>query len=115
MANSWWSDAACAGRDPEWWWSNDPRTGRAAAEVCLGCPVRDPCLREALAIGDYGVIRGAMLLTRTRNGRQAIPLVCANCHNAAVMTTAARYARFCSTACGSAARRASSATVHAGV
>jgi hypothetical protein len=104
MSHDWWKDAACAGRDPEWW-SGDPRTGRAAVEVCLDCPVREPCLREALAAGDCEVIRGGMLFTLTRHGKQAISLVCGHCLDAPVMTTSARFARFCSPACGSAARR----------
>ena len=101
--------AACIGRDPEWW-SGDRLMGRAAVEVCLECPVREPCLREALAVGDSGVIRGGMLLLRTNRGRQTVPLVCGQCHDAPVMTTPSRYARFCSPACASAAARVRAAS-----
>ena len=79
--------AACVGRNPEWW--SDDRTMRPlAVQVCLGCPVRKPCLAEAVKGSDVGVVRGGMLITGTRaRGRNFIDLVCAYCRSRPVTMT----------------------------
>jgi WhiB family redox-sensing transcriptional regulator len=53
----WWDEAACVGKE-KLFFSGEP-LGRPAKgqvstrsrqrEVCLGCPVRDDCLRDAMA------------------------------------------------------------------
>jgi Transcription factor WhiB len=66
VADGWWNEAACRGRDPQWW-SGDRLMATAAVAICLTCPVREPCLEEALATGDYGVIRGGILVIKKRS------------------------------------------------
>lgn len=63
--------AACAGQDPnDWmdlnWMAHDPRQRADYVQkraVCLGCPVREECLEEALAdpelVGMWGGTTGA--------------------------------------------------------
>ena len=79
-SSDWWTRAACAGHDPEWW--SDDRTMRPlAVEICLACPVRAACLAEALRTGDKGVVRGGMLILDSRRprGDRAVDLVCSEC------------------------------------
>jgi hypothetical protein len=109
----WWDRAACVGLNPEWW-SGDRTTGSLAVEICLTCPVREPCLDEALAVGDCGVIRGAMLLVKPSRGKRTISLVCSHCHEAPVMATPSGYARHCSPACRLAASSSRLARAGAG-
>ncbi|MEU0156628.1 WhiB family transcriptional regulator [Micromonospora fulviviridis] len=75
---AWWSRAACAGHDPEWW--SDDWTKRAEAiSICLTCPVAQQCVRDATLHGDTGVIRGGMLFEQRRGQLQTIPLICGSC------------------------------------
>ncbi len=100
----WWDLAACAGNDPEWW--GDDRAMRPmAVRICLGCPVREPCLTEAVARGDLGVVRGGMLMVEVHRRSQTISLVCAHCHVQPVRATRHGHARYCSSTCQSAASR----------
>lgn len=81
VRDHWWELAACAGKNPDWWQGDQNRSmlGVAVA-TCMGCPVRDPCLAEAMAVRDSGVVRGGMLLTLPRGGDyQIISLVCSAC------------------------------------
>lgn len=77
----WWDRAACAGRDPNWWQADHDRTMLAAAvALCLKCPVRDPCLAEAVANKDSGVVRGGMLVVLiSRGDYQTTSLICGRC------------------------------------
>jgi WhiB family transcriptional regulator, redox-sensing transcriptional regulator len=53
-------DAACGEQDLELFYPDpgDLATERAAKQVCAGCPVKQPCLEMALAIGDQHAILG---------------------------------------------------------
>jgi hypothetical protein len=103
----WWQDAACADFDPEWW-AGDRRMRAFAVGVCLSCPVSKACLDEALRLRDYGVVRGAMLLTGDRHTTWAVPLVCSHCLTRAVRVTATGQGPYCTdcTRSVSAARKA---------
>jgi hypothetical protein len=61
----WWSAAACAGYDPEWW-SDDMRGRAQAVQICATCPVRLRCLEDAWERRDIGIIRGGALFRRVR-------------------------------------------------
>jgi hypothetical protein len=63
-----WRDAVCTHYPSEWWDGCD--TGNAESDarhlgslvakaICKGCPLREPCLREAMA-GDYWGVWGGM-------------------------------------------------------
>jgi len=49
MPPSWVVQAACRGMDPAIFLPDDRRPLDAARAVCAGCPVREPCLAEAVA------------------------------------------------------------------
>jgi len=96
MSSDWWTRAACAGYDPEWW--SDDRTMRPlAVEICLTCPVRAACLDDAIRTGDKGVVRGGMLIldSRRRRGERAVDLVCSQCRANPVVMTATGQDRYC--------------------
>jgi hypothetical protein len=96
----WWQRAACAGRDPGWWSSEERPMWPAAVRLCLSCPVRDSCLEEAVAQRDNGVIRGGMLLVDTSRGYSAVPLICANCGLRPVrLTESGGVPRYCGRTC----------------
>lgn len=110
MSGAWRGSAACAGHNPEWWaddWSMRP----TAVQICLGCPVREACLADALRWGDFGVVRGAMLLVEVNRRGRPVSLVCAHCGTRPVRATPTGYARYCGPGCQSAAsyRRARAA------
>lgn len=55
--NGWRSLAACAGKDPGWWFTDartDPVGAGIARSICASCPVRAPCASEALWLVDHG-------------------------------------------------------------
>lgn len=58
----WWHRAACAGTDPELFFSRPetPVKTAAAKAVCSGCPVTEQCLRDAVAAEDAHAIRAGM-------------------------------------------------------
>lgn len=65
MRWGWQLRGACAGDDVEMFFAPEGTRGveRAlyeaiAKEVCTACPVRQTCLEEALAHGEYGVWGG---------------------------------------------------------
>lgn len=80
-ADHWWERAACAGADPDGWLADQDRSKLAVAvATCMGCPVAAPCLAEAIAAKDSGVVRGGMLLVLTRRGKyQITSLICSAC------------------------------------
>ena len=60
---SWQQQAACRTEDPELFFpvgQSGPAKLRIrqAKEVCAGCPVKDPCLRDALDAGDVAGVWG---------------------------------------------------------
>lgn len=68
----WMHDASCAGADHELFFADSPRQIARAKAICSGCPVRVPCLADALERGEkFGVWGGktgderAELLRRT--------------------------------------------------
>ena len=95
-SSEWWTRAACVGYDPEWW-SDDRSMRPVAVEICLICPVRDPCLADALRERDKGVVRGGVLILDSRRRREvrAIDLICSQCRSNPVVMTATRQDRFC--------------------
>jgi Transcription factor WhiB len=96
----WWDRAACAGRDPTWWSSEERPMWPAAVRLCLSCPVRDSCLQDAVQRRDNGVIRGGMLLVDTSRGYAAVPLICANCGLRPVrLTESGGVPRYCGRTC----------------
>lgn len=96
----WWQQAACAGRNPTWWSSDDRPMWQNAVRLCLSCPVRDNCLDEAVRQRDNGVIRGGMLLVDTSRGYSMVPLICANCGLRPVRLTESRgVPRYCGRTC----------------
>jgi WhiB family redox-sensing transcriptional regulator len=60
----WQTRAACRrpGAQAEWWFPEprDTVTARNAKRICAECPVREQCLADALATGDwdYGIRAG---------------------------------------------------------
>lgn len=56
-----WPKRACKGKNTEWWFADRGTQYRQAKEICNGCPVRNACLHEALAVPhseDYGILGG---------------------------------------------------------
>lgn len=99
-SDRWWQQAACAGRDPTWWSSDDRPMWPSAVRLCLSCPVRESCLQEAVQQRDNGVIRGGMLLVETSRGYTVVPLICANCGLRPVrLTESGGVPRYCGRTC----------------
>lgn len=99
-SDRWWQQAACAGRNPTWWSSDDRPMWQNAVRLCLSCPVRDSCLDEAVRQRDNGVIRGGMLLVDTSRGYTMVPLICANCGLRPVrLTESGGVPRYCGRTC----------------
>lgn len=70
-AVGWHRDAACAGEDPERFFSAEPVDVAFALSICAGCPVREPCLRLALVEPEvFGVWGGTTETERRRALRQ---------------------------------------------
>ncbi|MDX6353219.1 MAG: WhiB family transcriptional regulator, redox-sensing transcriptional regulator [Streptomyces sp.] len=60
---SWQEQAACRTEDPELFFpvgqsGSAKLQVRRAQEICAGCPVRQPCLRDALSGGDVSGVWG---------------------------------------------------------
>lgn len=69
MDRGWMVRAACRDQDPALWFplerpgrrgANAPADSayRAARAICDGCPVKDACLADALALSDFNGMRG---------------------------------------------------------
>lgn len=55
----WIDEAACRTVDPELFFPGHGASNREGLAVCARCPVRDPCLEQALATGEtYGIWGG---------------------------------------------------------
>lgn len=55
----WWERAACAGSDVNLFYPETGETMAPGLSVCRRCPVRKPCLREAVDRNDhYGIWGG---------------------------------------------------------
>jgi hypothetical protein len=60
---TWRDQAACHGHDPALWWLETGHYANTAARrICNTCPVREPCLADAINRHDQGVIRGGVKL-----------------------------------------------------
>jgi hypothetical protein len=74
---SWETDAACAHPDcdPQWWDTAAPlRAQQRALAICAGCPVADPCRRQADLQRPVGVIQAGQRW-RHHIRRTSIPLL----------------------------------------
>lgn len=60
----WSTRAACVGADPDVLYSERRyhRHEHPAVQLCRGCPVKDECLTDALALGPFGqfYVRGGL-------------------------------------------------------
>lgn len=66
---SWRTRAACRGYPSRLWFSYDPDEQARAAAVCDRCPVRGPCLDEAMERGEiHGIWGGLTVKERRRAG-----------------------------------------------
>ena len=92
--SDWINAAACIGYNPEWW-CDDVAGHVEAVRICLTCPVRQPCLREARERHDVGVIRGGLWLGKTRHGYLASSPLCAVCGIAPATRVVAKADRRC--------------------
>jgi len=58
----WRQDALCAQIGGDWWFPDKGGSPRVAKELCLQCPVRRPCLDDALTLSNdtdnYGICGG---------------------------------------------------------
>jgi hypothetical protein len=98
----WWYLAACVGHDPEWWSDDTPMLAKAV-RICFSCPVRRPCLVEALRNDDVGVIRGGMLIERAGQRSRAISLACSECCSRPARVKKSGGDRYCGPRCRAAA------------
>lgn len=71
----WHNDAACRHHDPELWWDEDPHSPayKFALEMCRTiCPVREDCLRTAMAFPElHGIWGGYTARQRQSMRREA--------------------------------------------
>lgn len=55
----WQSAALCAQIEPELWFPEKGGSAKSAKEICMRCPVRQPCLEEGLRAPDnFGIFGG---------------------------------------------------------
>lgn len=68
----WRQRAACAAPDvdPEWFFPEPGHTANLARQVCARCPVKAPCLADALAWSDEHGIRGGLTPRERRRLRE---------------------------------------------
>lgn len=67
MRENWYDQAACRGMDVELFFAEDAARSSAALLTCRTCPVREPCLRTAMAEQElYGVWGGTPETYRRR-------------------------------------------------
>jgi WhiB family redox-sensing transcriptional regulator len=62
----WTASALCAQTDPEIFFPNQGESPSAAKAVCARCPVRSPCLEEALATARAWGVWGGMTPSERR-------------------------------------------------
>lgn len=74
---SWTSRAACLGQNPDRWFptlDDSDNHGRAAKQICAGCPVRLECLVDALRRNEDSGIWGGAGEDVRRHLARALPL-----------------------------------------
>ena len=75
MRASWTAEAACVDHPSSWWFPGPGETNQRALEICGHCPVRIPCLDEAISDPslDHGIRGGATVRARKvmRRNRRA--------------------------------------------
>lgn len=71
-SHSWHDDAACKDSDPDLFYPEQWSITAAAValNICSGCPVKQPCLTEALEQGDDWGIRGQTTGSQRRTIRR---------------------------------------------
>lgn len=59
----WQLDGACAGQDPDLWWSEDPHDvgKKIAVAICGTCPVQRECLEHAMSRPEREGIWGGLM------------------------------------------------------
>jgi WhiB family redox-sensing transcriptional regulator len=62
----WRLESLCSQTDPEAFFPEKGGSTRPARGICRGCPVRRPCLREALLLGDRFGVRAGLPERRRR-------------------------------------------------
>ncbi|MFI6395518.1 WhiB family transcriptional regulator [Nonomuraea sp. NPDC050540] len=60
MTRDWEAAALCAQADPEAWFPAKGEHAVTARGICRRCPVREPCLQDALADDEPSGIRGGL-------------------------------------------------------
>jgi len=78
----WYSDALCNVKkypenDPDWWFPERGSSTKKAKEICNKCPVKEPCLEQALIRGErFGIWGGKSERERRaiRKERRMAPL-----------------------------------------
>jgi hypothetical protein len=70
-----------------------------AVGICIDCPVREPCLDEAIRTGDSGVVRGATLFIRGHRRTSALSLICTICQRRPVHISATGHSLYCGPTC----------------
>lgn len=72
----WYRDALCAQIGWEVFFPEKGENAKEAKQVCLRCPVREQCLREALANGEeFGIWGGRSVVERERLAHGSTPAV----------------------------------------
>jgi hypothetical protein len=72
----WLVHAACNGMNPDIWFPEKGNTRDAdlAKEICMGCPVRDDCLADAMIRGEeFGIWGGVSQRGREQLRRNNLP------------------------------------------
>ncbi|TXJ78577.1 WhiB family transcriptional regulator [Streptomyces lavendulae] len=65
----WRDEAACAGVDPDLFFTDNSRLVQTAKQICLGCPVRLQCNEYAITNGENWGVWGGMTQTQLRTRR----------------------------------------------
>lgn len=74
MTDTWQRHAACRGEPTELFFPERGEPTEPARAICAGCPVREPCLQEALThdtLADIGIWGGTSARERRDLRRQA--------------------------------------------
>lgn len=74
---AWQADAACAGADPGLFFPEQGESAAPACAICAGCPVRDECLRDAVADSERPGVWGGTSRSDRRRLRTADPSLAA--------------------------------------